>query len=91
MYRYLKRITGVVNGSYIYYWKSKGFSDEKINSIKMCNHNITPNLDCYGTKTRVKFNGSCLKQDSIIFNHGKVVNIYIVYEISKVIYSRSFD
>ena len=56
----------------------------------MCDHNITPNLDCYGTKTRVKFNGSCLKQDSIIFN-GKVVNIYIVYEISKVIYSRSFD
>ena len=91
MYRYLKRITGVVNGSYIYYWKSKGFSDEKINSIKMSNYNITPNLDCYGTKTRVEFNGSCLKEDSIIFNHGKVVNICILYEISKVIYSSCFD
>ena len=58
-------------------------SDEKNNSIKTPNHSITPNLDYYGTKTRVEFNGSCLKQDSVTFNHGKVVNIYIVYEISK--------
>ena len=58
-------------------------SDEKMNSIKTPNHSITPNLDYYGTKTRVEFNGSCLKQDKVTFNHGKVVNIYIVYEISK--------
>ena len=83
MYRYFKRIAGVGNGSYIYYWQSKGLSDEKINSVKTSNHSITPNLDYYGTKTRVEFNGSCLKQDSVTFNHGKVVNIYIVYEISK--------
>ena len=57
--------------------------EEIINSIKTPNHSITPNLDYYGTKTRVEFNGSCLKQDSVTFNHGKVVNIYIVYEISK--------
>ena len=83
MYRYVKKITGVGNGSYIYYWKSKGLSDKRINSIKTPNHSITPNLDYYGTKTRVEFNGSCLKQDKVTFNHGKVVNIYIVYEISK--------
>ena len=58
-------------------------SDEKVNSIKTPNHSITPNLDYYGTKTRVDFNGSCLKQDSVTFNRGKVVNIYIVCEISK--------
>ena len=39
--------------------------------------------DWDGTKTRVEFSGSCLKQDSVTFNHKKVVNIYIVYEISK--------
>ena len=83
MYRYFKRITGVGCGDYIYYWKSNGLSDERTNSIKTPNHSITPNLDYYGTKTRVEFNGSCLKQDSVTFNHGKVVNIYIVYEISK--------
>ena len=58
-------------------------SDEKINSMKTSNHSITPNLDYYGTKTRTEFNGSCLKQDSVTFNHGKVVNICIIYEISK--------
>ena len=83
MYRYFKIIAGVGNGSYIYYWQSKGLSDERINSIKTPNYIITPKLNYYGTKTRVEFNGSCLKQDSVTFNHGKVVNIYIVYEISK--------
>ena len=78
MYRYFKRIAGVGSGDYIYYWKSKGLSDEIINSIETPNYSITPNLDYYGTKTRVKFNGSCLKQDKVTFNHRKVVNIYIV-------------
>ena len=40
-----------------------------------------PALNYYGTKTRVKFTGSCFKQSRISCNHGKVVNIYIVYEL----------
>ena len=40
-------------------------SDERINSNTAANHSITPELSYYGTKTRVKFNGSCLKQDKI--------------------------
>ena len=27
---------------------------------------------------------SCLKQDKITFNHGKILNIYIVYEIIRI-------
>ena len=57
------KIAGVANGSYIYYWQSKGLSDERINSVETLNHSITPNLDYYGTKTRVELNGSCLEQD----------------------------
>ena len=34
MYRYFKRIAGVGAGDYIYYWQSKGLSDERLNSIK---------------------------------------------------------
>ena len=83
MYRYFKMIAGVGNGSCIYCCISKGLSNERINSIITPNHCITLNLDYYGTKTRVKFNGSCFKQDSITFNHGKVANIYNCYEISK--------
>ena len=36
-----------------------------------------------GTKTRVRFSGSCLKQDELTYDHEKVVSIYIVYEINK--------
>ena len=44
-----------------------------MNSIKTPNHSVTPSLDYYGTKTRVEFNGSCLKQDKVTFNHREVV------------------
>ena len=36
-----------------------------------------------GTKIRVTFNGECLKQEKITFNPGKIINIYIVYEIER--------
>ena len=61
----------------------KGLSDEGINSIKTSNYIVIPYLDYYGNKIKVKFNGICLKQDKITYTHGKIVNIYIVYEISK--------
>ena len=83
MYRYFIVIAGVGNGSHIYYWKSKGLSDEGINSIKTSNYSVIPYLDYNGTKIKVKFNGICLKQDKITYTHGKIVNIYIVYEMSK--------
>ena len=38
-------------------------------------------MNYYGTKTRVKFTGSCLKQPKISYTDGKVVKIYIVYEL----------
>ena len=71
MYRYFKRIADVCNGSFIYYWHSKGLPNKEITYIKTPNHSIAPNLDYHGTKTRVEFNESCLKQDSVTFNHGK--------------------
>ena len=83
MYRYFKRIAGVSSGNYIYFWKSKGLSDEELVSITASNYKITPELSFYDTKTRLEFNGSCLKQDKVTYNHGKIINIYIVYEISQ--------
>ena len=80
---YFKRIIGVGSVEYIYFWKSKGLSDEHINSITASNYSITPELSYCGSKIKVKFNGSCLKQNNITYTHGKVVNIYFVYEISK--------
>ena len=58
-------------------------SNEKINSVETSNRSITPNLRYYGTKTRVEFKENYLKQDKVTFNHGKIVNTYIIYKISK--------
>ena len=47
-------------------------------------HNfLNPSLNYLGTKTRVRFSGSCLKQDKITYTHRKRAKIYIVYEINK--------
>ena len=83
MYKYFKKIAGVGSGNYIYFWKSKGFSDERLDANTASNYSITPELSFYGTKPRVEFNGSCLKQDKVTYNNDTIVNMYIVYEISK--------
>ena len=38
-------------------------------------YSITPQLSYYSSKIRVKFNGSCFKQDKITYTHGTIVNI----------------
>ena len=81
MSRYFKRTAGVGSGNYIYFWKSKGLSDGRTNSIIASNYSITTELSYYGSKIRVKINGICLKQDKATYIH--IANIYIVYEISK--------
>ena len=50
--------------------------------LKHLTYGITPKLNYYGTKTRVEFNGSCSKQDKITHTHGKILSIYIVYELT---------
>ena len=90
MYRYFKRTADVGSGNYIYFWKSKGLSDERINSITTSNYSITPELSHYSNKARVKLSGSCLKQVKATYNHGTIVNIYILCEISKKFNIRSY-
>ena len=58
-------------------------SDESIKPRSTANKLFNPSVDYIGTKTRVKFNGDCLKQDKISFDHGKIVKIYIAYEIER--------
>ena len=60
--------------------KTKGISDESIKTPASINNILNPLLE-YGNKSKLKFNGSCLKQDKLEFNHGIIVNIYIVFEI----------
>ena len=78
MYRYFKMFTSTDN---ISSGKSKGLSHESIKPPTSSDNSLNPALDYYGIKIRVKFTASCLKQSQISYNHGKVVNIYIVYEL----------
>ena len=76
--KYFKLIT---NTDYVSSWKSKGLLSESIKPHATSDNSLTPVLNYYGTKTRVKVTGSCLKQSKISYTYGKVVNIYIVYEL----------
>ena len=66
---------------YVLSWQSKGLSNESIKP-PTTNNSLTPELNYYGTKTRVKFTKSYLKQSSHIITHKNIVNIYIVYELA---------
>ena len=73
MYRYFKVIT---NTNYISSWKSKGLYDESFKPPTKSDNSFNPALNYYGTKTRVKLTGSCLKQDKITYTHKKIVIKY---------------
>ena len=69
MYRYLKKI---VNTYGISEWKSKGPSDEV---IKPPDNSLAPIVGYANKKMYLEFNGRCLKQYKITYDHGKIVNI----------------
>ena len=71
----------ITNTDYVSSWKSKGLSSESIKPPTTSDNSLTPALNYYGTKTRVRFTESCLKQPHISYTNGKIVNIYIVYEL----------
>ena len=71
----------ITNTDYVSVWKSKGLFAESIKLPTTSDNSLTPQLNCYGTKTRVKFNGSCLQQSKISYTHSTIVTIYIVYEL----------
>ena len=60
--RYFEVIT---NSNYVSSWKTKGLSAKTIKPPATSDNSLTPTLSYYGTKTRVKLNGSCLKQPKI--------------------------
>ena len=80
-YRYFKTVS--INDSNILSWKSKALSDEIIKPPSTSNKMLNLSANCVGTKARVKLNVDCLKQERISFDHGKIVNIYIVYEMDR--------
>ena len=58
-------------------------SETSIKPRSTSNNILNPLLDYVGMKTRVEFKGSFLKQDRVSFDHRKILNIHIVYEINE--------
>ena len=83
MGKYLKIDYTASTINYVLSWQSKGLSSSEISSIKTNNYLLNPRIDQYDTsKIRIKFDGSFLNVFPPSIVHGKIVNIYIVYEIS---------
>ena len=58
-------------------WKSKGLSNEKIKPPITANYNLFPkHIWMNNSKMRVRFKGSCLKQDKVPFTPSKCKFVY---------------
>ena len=55
----------IANADNVSSWKSKGLSAEGIKLLTTSDNNLIPVLDYYGTKMRLKFNGSCLQEPKL--------------------------
>ena len=79
MYRHFKRIG---SSHHISALKPKRLSDEIMNSPTTSDNSLASPLSYTDTKTRLKFDGSCSKQDKTTFTQGNSVNIYVAYKIN---------
>ena len=65
----LNTIVGVIDR--VLSWQSKGLSNESSKPPTTSDNSLTPRLSYNGTKIRVQFTGSCLKQPKFTFTHKK--------------------
>ena len=64
-------------------WKCNGLSEENIKAPTRSNNSIAPGMTFFnGAKVEIKFDGGYVKQEKIIFHHGNVIHVLIVYEIN---------
>ena len=69
-YSILKYFTS--NSTWITKWTSKGLSNESLEVVSTSNNTLTPSINYYGEKVRLKFNGSALQQKVVTYNHKKL-------------------
>ena len=72
----------MLNSNWITKFKSKGLSNESLKVIFTSGNTLTPSINYYGDKAKLKFIGTFLQQNVVTYSHKKVVNLYVVYEIT---------
>ena len=75
MYKYFIIVDNKISS-----WESKGLSNEKISFFPRLINNQPPSLAYDNASMKLTFNGEFLKHDKVTYNHGPIVNIYIVYK-----------
>ena len=78
--QFLKYLT--LNSNFITKWTSKGLFNDSLEAVSTSSKTLYPLINYYGEKVRQKFTGSILQQKKVTYNYKKVVNFYVVYEIS---------
>ena len=71
MRKYFKSNTVINVVDHVLSWQSKGIYNENIKRPTTSNYGLNPKLSYYGTKIRVQFTKSCLKQSNFTFTHKK--------------------
>ena len=63
-------------------WRSKGLSNESLEVISISDNTLTQSVNYCGDTVRLRFTGSVLQQKTVTYNHKRVVNLYLIYEIT---------
>ena len=71
-----------LNSRWIIKWKLKVLSNGSLEGVSTSSNTLTLSVNYYGEKARLKFTGSILQQKIATYSHKKVVNLYLVYEIT---------
>ena len=75
VYKYFERVGSESSPS-----KSKGLSNEKIDSVTTSNCQVSKLVD-NNARIKVKFHGDLSKQNKVTYSHGTMVNIFIVHSL----------
>ena len=78
-----------LDNKWITKWKSKGLSNENLEVVSTSDNALSPEINYNENKIRLNFSGSILQQKIITYNHKKVVNLYVVYIITKFQYNNN--
>ena len=57
-------------------------SNESLEVVFTTSNTLTRSVNYYGDKVKLRFTGSVLQQRKVTYSHIKVVNLYVVYEIT---------
>ena len=71
-----------MNSNWITEWKSKELYNESLEVVSRTDNTLTPSINYYGDKVRLRFTRSVLQQKAVTYSHEKIVNLYVVYEIT---------